>query len=98
MLTIENIDNIVYNDLTIHRKIWTITAVTEMNKTNPQYQFYLSDGKNFRTIYLDRNGVSKTNLNGMLYKLHTSANGVFVSKEELRSVGSTQYWLEKVCE
>jgi hypothetical protein len=98
MLTIKNINNILYNDLTIHRKIWTITGITETDNGKPQYQFYLSDGKESITIYLDRNWASKTNLKGMLYKLHTSANGVYISNEELRSVGSTQYWLEKVCE
>jgi hypothetical protein len=98
MLTIENIDNIVYNDLTIHRKVWTITAVTEMNKAKPRYQFYLSDGKNFRTIYLDRTPTNNSSTDGYLYKLHTSLKATLISKEELRSVGSTQYWLERVCE
>ena len=98
MLTIKNINNILYNDLTIHRKVWTITGITETDNGKPQYQFYLSDGKEFITVYLDRNWASKTNLKGMIYKLHTSINGVYVSNEELRSVGSTQYWLERVCE
>lgn len=97
MLTINNINNILYSDLRIHRKVWTITGITEMDTGKPQYQFYLSDGKEFITVYLDRNWANETNLKGV-YKLHTSENGMFVSNEELRSVGSTQYWLEKVCE
>jgi hypothetical protein len=98
MLTIENIDNIVYNDLTIHRKVWTITGITETDNGKPQYQFYLTDGKDFRTIYLDRTPTNNSSTDGYLYKLHTSLKATLISKEELRSVGSTQYWLEKVCE
>jgi hypothetical protein len=98
MLTIDNIKRIEGQVVRIQGLDWKIIGATDMADGKPQYQFYLNHGSNFRTIYLDRKWVSKTNLKGMLYKLHTSANGVFVSNEELRSVGSTMYWLERVCE
>jgi hypothetical protein len=98
MLTIDNIKRIEGQVVRIQGLDWKIIGATDMADGKPQYQFYLNHGSNFRTIYLDRNWASKTNLKGMLYKLHTSANGVFVSNEELRSVGSTMYWLERVCE
>ncbi len=102
MLTIDNIHKIKGFDVTIKGIEWKIIGVTDSNE-KLQYHFYLTDnstgsnGANFRTIYLDRNWASKTNLKGMLYKLHTSTNGVFVSNEELRSIGSTLFWLEQVC-
>jgi hypothetical protein len=98
MLTIDNIKRIEGQVVRIKGLDWKIIGATDMADGKSQYQFYLNHGSNFRTIYLDRKWVSKTNLKGMLYKLHTSANGVFVSNEELRSVGSTMYWLERVCE
>jgi hypothetical protein len=98
MLTIKNINNILYSDLTIHSRVWTITSAGESDNRKDQYHFYLSDGKDFKTVYLNRFWSSKPKNGNPLYKLHTSSNGVFVSNEELRSVGSTQYWLERVCE
>jgi hypothetical protein len=102
MLTIKNINNILYNDLTIHRKIWKITGITETDNGKPQYQFYLSDGKEFITVYLDRI-INTSKHSGNIpnkdyYKLHTSQNVNYVTTEELRSVGSTMFWLEVVCE
>jgi hypothetical protein len=98
MLTIKNINNILYNDLTINRTVFTITSAGEGDNRKDQYHFHLSDGNDFKTVYLNRFWSSKPKNGNPLYKLHTSSKELFISKEELRSVGSTQYWLEKVCE
>jgi hypothetical protein len=98
MLTIENIEKIEGNVVTIKRLDWKIIGVTDYGPS--QYQFYLKHGSNFRTIYLDRtieNTKDKNIYNKNFYRLHTSQNARYVSAEELRSVGSTLYWFNEVC-
>ena len=99
MLTIENIKRIEGQVLTIKGLDWKIIVATEMNDSKPQYHFYLNHGSNFRTIYLDRviDSLNKSIHNKDYYKLHTSQNVRYVTTEELRSVGSTLFWLEQVC-
>jgi hypothetical protein len=98
MLTIDNIKRIEGQRITIKGLDWKIIGATDMADGKPQYQFYLNHGSNFITIYLDRTPTNNSSTDGYLYKLHTSLKATLISKEELRSVGSTQYWLEKVCE
>jgi hypothetical protein len=100
MLTIENIKSIEGQKITIKGLDWKIIGATDMADGKPQYQFYLSHGNMFRTIYLDRiieNTKDKNIYKKDFYRLHTSQNVRYVSAEELRSVGSTMYWLEQVC-
>lgn len=106
MLTIENIQNIKGQAIKVKGKQWVVTGVTDtdavLTNGKSQYQFYLtnSEGNNFRTIYLDRiieNTKDKNIYKKDFYRLHTSQNVRYVSTEELRSVGSTMYWLEQVC-
>ena len=102
MLTIENIKRIEGQRITIKGLDWKIIGATDMADGKPQYQFYLNHESMFRTIYLDRIIDTPKNsckiINKDYYKLHTSQNARYVSTEELRSVGSTMYWLEQVCE
>ena len=101
MLTIENIKRIEGQKITIKGLDWKIIGATDMADAKPQYQFYLNHGSNFRTIYLDRVINTPKNSGNVenkdYYKLHTSQTARYVSTEELRSVGSTMYWLEQVC-
>ena len=101
MLTIENIKSIERQTVTIKGLDWIIIGATEMNDAKPQYHFYLKHGTNFRTIYLDRIINTPKNSGNVenkdYYKLHTSQNVKYISTEELRSVGSTLFWLEQVC-
>jgi hypothetical protein len=100
MLTIENIKRIEGQVVTIKGLDWKIIGATDMADGKPQYQFYLKHGSNFRTIYLDRiiDSINKSIHNKDYYKLHTSQNVRYVTTQELRSVGSTLFWLEAVCE
>jgi hypothetical protein len=108
MLTIENIQNIKGQAIKVKGKQWVVTGVTVtdavLTNGKSQYQFYLtnSEGNNFRTICLDRIIDTPKNscniINKDYYKLHTSQNVRYVSTEELRSIGSTMYWMEQVCE
>jgi len=99
MLTIENIKNIEGQVVTIKRLDWKIIGTTDYG--GKQYQFYLKHGSMFRTIYLDRIIDTPKNSGNVenkdYYKLHTSQTARYVSTEELRSIGSTLYWLEAVC-
>jgi hypothetical protein len=102
MLTIENIENIKGNMITIKGASWKIVGVTEMDDEKPQYQFYLNHESLFRIIYLDRIIDTPNNwcteINKDYYTLHSLQNTRYVSTDELKSVGSTMYWLEQVCE
>ena len=101
MLTIENIKRIEGQKITIKGLDWKIIGATQMNDGKPQYHFYLNHGSNFRTIYLDRIINTPKNSGNIpnkdYYKLHTSQTAKYVTTEELRSVGSTLFWLEQVC-
>ena len=102
MLTIENIKSIEGQVVTIKGLDWKIIGATDMADGKPQYQFYLSHRNMFRTIYLDRIINTPKNSGNVenkdYYKLHTSQTARYITTEELRSVGSTLFWLEVVCE
>lgn len=108
MLTIKNYKKLQGQAIKVKGKQWVVTGVTDtddaLTNGKPQYQFYLtnSEGNNFRTICLDRiidTPKDSGNIpNKNYYKLHNSQNARYVSTEELRSIGSTMYWMEQVCE
>jgi hypothetical protein len=101
MLTIQNIKRIEGQVVTIKGADWKIIGATDMADGKPQYHFYLTHLGNFRTIYLDRIINTPKNSGNVenkdYYKLHTSQTAKYITTEELRSVGSTLFWLEQVC-